>query len=67
MAATASQEQRNNLLIVVLSVRWASQATVSSKSRVCRAFGRAQGTCSVRTPQCHMFDSTAPNTWKQES
>jgi hypothetical protein len=35
--------------MLVLSVRCASQATTFSKSLVCRAFGRAQGTCSVRT------------------
>jgi hypothetical protein len=33
--------------MVVLSARWASQATTSSKSRVCRASGRAHGTSSV--------------------
>ena len=36
---------------VVRSLRWASQSTMSSKSRVCRAPGRAQGSSSVRTPQ----------------
>jgi hypothetical protein len=48
-AATDSQLQRSSLVIVVLSVRWASQATTSSKSLVWRAPGRAQGTASVRT------------------
>ena len=47
--ATASQLMRNNLVMVVLSVRWASQATTSWRSRLCRAPGRAQGTSSVRT------------------
>ena len=49
IAATASQLSRNSRVIVVLSVRWASQATTSSKSRVWRAPGRAHGTTSVRT------------------
>src|SRR6266702_3971165 len=47
--ATASQEHLSSLEIVVLSARWASQATTSSKSFVCRAPGRAHGTSSVTT------------------
>ena len=49
MPATASQEQRSSRVIVVLSIRCASHATTSSKSRVNRASGRAHGTVSVRT------------------
>jgi hypothetical protein len=49
IAATASQEQRISVATVVLSVRWASQVTTSSKSRVNRASGRAYGTCPVHT------------------
>ena len=49
MAATASQEQRSSRVMVVLSVRWAREATTSSKSPVNRAPGRAHGTVSVRT------------------
>jgi ribosomal protein L19E len=47
--ATVSHEVRSNRAIVVLSPRWASHATTSSKSRECRARGRAQGTASVTT------------------
>jgi hypothetical protein len=49
IASTASQEQRNSRLMLVLSIRCASQATTFSKSLVCRACGRAHGTSSVRT------------------
>src|SRR5689334_16885239 len=49
MWSTASHEQPISLETVVLSVRWANQPTMSSKSRVCLAPARAQGTCSVRT------------------
>jgi len=49
IAATVSHEVRNSRLMVVLSQRWASHATTSSKSRECRARGRAHGTASVTT------------------
>lgn len=49
MWATASHDTRNSLDTVVLSMRWAMNATRSSRSRVCRAPGRAHGTSSVRT------------------
>ncbi|ELB87724.1 hypothetical protein Rwratislav_38351 [Rhodococcus wratislaviensis IFP 2016] len=52
IAVTVSHAQRISVETEVRSVRAASQRTVSSKSRVCRAVGRAHGTCSVRTPQC---------------
>nr|WP_232050026.1 hypothetical protein [Actinoplanes sp. OR16] len=49
IASTASQEQRSSRAMLALSMRCASQAATFSKSAVCRAFGRAHGTCSVRT------------------
>jgi len=49
MLATASHEQRSSRVIAVLSIRLGSQAIKSSKSRVKRAAGHAQGTCSIRT------------------
>jgi hypothetical protein len=57
MFATASHEQRNSLEMVVLSTRWANQATTSSKSALWRAPGRAQGTISVRTRR-HRWQSS---------
>jgi len=49
MRATASHDTRRSRATVVLSMRLAHQATMSSTSRVCRAPARAHGTSSVRT------------------
>nr|WP_246595154.1 hypothetical protein [Actinoplanes auranticolor] len=49
IASTASHEQRSSRAMLALSMRWASHAATFSKSVVCRAFGLAHGTCSVRT------------------
>ena len=51
IAVTVSQAQRIKVATEVRSVRWASHRTMSSKSRVWRAPGRAQGSSSVTTPQ----------------
>ena len=56
IAVTVSQAQRIKVATVVRSLRWASHSTMSSKSRVCRAPGRAQGSSSVTTP--HWGQST---------
>ena len=54
--------------MLVLSIRWASQNTTFSKSLLCRAFGRAHGTCSVRTrPQARQsmrWMSASSHTWQ---
>ena len=51
IAVTVSQPQRIRVATEVRSVRWANHSTMCSKSWVCRAPGRAQGSSPVRTPQ----------------
>ncbi len=43
-------EMRISAVMVVLEQAAASQATVSSKNRVCRAAWRAHGTAATTTP-----------------